>query len=133
MATTDITWFTRNSPEKALGSNDIKAGGWPSIPTAQAGERIYVAEYADTTIHINGSFSGSATAAMRGSCKDLPDPDTAGDWFTLHAAHDGSELSGLDANTGAVLLENPLWLSPLVTGGDGSTALNFDITLKKGT
>ena len=101
------------------------------MPQGQAGERVLASEFADKTVHMSGSFSGSASGAMRGSCKENPNAETAGDWFNLGLKY-GVELSGTEA-FGAVILENPLWLSPLVTGGDGSTAINFDITLKKGT
>jgi hypothetical protein len=129
--TISITWFGRLASDAI--ANDIKTGGWQAMTSGTAGDRLKAAEYSDRTVQTYGTYSGGATISMRGSCMANPNPDTATDWFVLHAAHDGSALSGLAATAGAVLLENPLWLSPLVTGGDGSTSINYDITLKKGT
>lgn len=131
MAVKEITWFSRGNIKPV--NNDIKAGGWQDLASGQAGSRIPVAEYADRTVQTHGDYSGSATIQMRGSCMADPDPETPAHWFAVHAAHDGAEILGLSATSGAVILENPLWLSPLVTGGNGSTAINYDITLYKGT
>lgn len=131
MTVLSITWFAQLSDDEII--NDTKAGGWKELALNQAGDRIKSAEYSDRTIHIHGNFSGSATLTMRGSAMNEPNPEITSHWFTLSSGKDGCDITAIDAIFGAVLLENPLWLSPLVVGGDGSTAINVDITMKKGT
>lgn len=67
----------------------------------------------DKTVQVSGTFD-SGTVVIQGS----NDPSAAV-WSTMHAP-DGAELSFTAAGIEAIL-ENPLWIRPVVTG-EGATA-----------
>lgn len=129
MAVISFTWYRANQGGIV---NDVKSGLW-LLGQDDVGQRVKTAEYSDRTIQHIGGYSGGASLVWRGSNLLDPDESTPADWFTLHAAHDGLELTALTANGGGVLLDNPLWISPLVSGGDVSTEVKALISLKKGT
>lgn len=75
--------------------------------------------YPDKTVQVTGTF-GSVT--LRGSNKANPNDATAADWFTLSDPQ-GNDLT-FTAAGGAIIAENPLWISPITTGGSG-----YEITI----
>ena len=70
--------------------------------------------YSDKTVQVTGTF-GSVT--IRGSNKANPNDATSGDWFTLSDPQ-GNDLT-FTAAGGSLIAENPLWISPITTGGSG--------------
>ena len=82
---------------------------------------------ADRTVHIFGTFSGGPTITLQGS----NDPTlAAGSWATLHDLA-GAEIVATGI-TIAMLAENPEFIRPILSGGDGSTAVNINILSKTG-
>jgi hypothetical protein len=74
--------------------------------------------HADRCVQISGTLGG-ATVSIQGS------NDGAG-WFTLHDPFAQSlSFTSLGAGgcVGAAVAENPRYVRPLVTGGDGTTAV----------
>ena len=101
--------FTRSV--SGVGDSDMVA--W-SLGAGDTGKPYMMANYADRTVHITGTF-GSVT--LRGSNKANPDDATAGDWFDLTDPQ-GNAIT-LSAAGGELIAENPLWISPITTGGSG--------------
>jgi len=95
--------------------DSVKSVTW-SLGAGDTGKPVLFAQYPDRTVHITGTF-GSAT--LRGSNKPQPDDATAGDWFNLTDPQ-GNAIT-LTAAGGEVVAENPMWISPITTGGSAYT------------
>jgi hypothetical protein len=76
-------------------------------------ENIEIPDYADKTIHVYGSF-GNSTVTVTGL------NDTAASAQALHRVHDSSlTFSALAAETLALLLENPRYITASCAAGTG--------------
>jgi hypothetical protein len=103
-----VTW-------EALAKNDtgspVNAGSWRGIKTVQ----IVVTAAGEQNVTIQGSMS------------------SAGPWFTLHAIElDTGEYFSLTAITTsmmAAIIEDPLFVRPLISNETGATAVDVDVTL----
>lgn len=108
--------------------NNTLLAMWELLLNTNVGSRVKTVDYKDKTFQVYGTFGG-ATLTMRGSNKESPDETVAGDWFTLT---DGLQASiAKAAAAGDVILENPMWLSPIVASGDGTTSLNVAVSAVK--
>lgn len=99
-------------PSMNIGSS--MAVNWVITTGGDTGAKspLGFANYPDKTVHVTGTF-GSVT--LRGSNKPLPSDATSGDWFDLTDAQ-GNVLT-FTAADGAVIAQNPRWISPITTGG----------------
>ena len=104
MASVTSTSFNTNLAEVVSVSWSLAAG--------DTGKPVNLANFADKTVQVTATF-GSAT--LRGSNKAAPDDATAGDWFDLTDPQ-GNALT-FTAAGGDVIAQNPLWISPITTGG----------------
>lgn len=91
----------------------VKSVSW-SLGAGDTGKPVLFAQFPDRTVQITGTF-GSVT--LRGSNKASPSDATAGDWFNLTDPQ-GNAIT-LTAAGGELIAENPLWISPITTGGSG--------------
>lgn len=101
--------------EDASDDSSIKVITWPGIGNGDDGRPVKIAKWADKTIHFTGTFGSGGTVKLQGSNDgtnwlDLTDPQGAG-------------ISKSGAAIEAVT-ENPLYIRPAVTAGDGTTAIN---------
>lgn len=80
--------------------------------------------YADKTVHVYGTFGAAGSLTIQGSNKPTEDGTTMA---TLHK----TDLSALTFTSAGIfiILENPLWLRALVTGGDVTTALIMSLVM----
>ena len=101
-----------------------------TLAAGDVGAPVKMGAFSDRTVHFAGTFSG-ASIELRGSNYTNPDPENASDWFALTDPKMTTPLSGITSNSGFVLYENPLFVSPKITGGDGSTSLNISILGRK--
>ncbi len=85
-----------------------------ALGAGDTGAPLNISKYPDKTVQITGTF-GSVT--LRGSNKENPNDATAGDWFNLTDPQ-GNAIT-LSAAGGELIAENPLWISPITTGGSG--------------
>ena len=85
-----------------------------SLGAGDTGKPVLFAQYPDRTVTVTATF-GSAT--LRGSNKAAPDDTVATDWFNLTDPQ-GNALT-FTAAGGELIAENPLWISPITTGGSG--------------
>jgi len=93
--------------------DNVVSFSW-SLGAGDTGKPERLANYPDKTVQITATF-GSAT--LRGSNKAAPDDAVAGDWFNLTDPQ-GNAIT-LTAAGGALIAQNPLWISPITTGGSG--------------
>lgn len=103
---------------------------YTGLDTADDGTPFRAPEYADKTVHVTGTQGGSAGYAIEGS--NLPAPSADADFFVCDDTA-GAALSSLTANGGYTIAQNPLWVRPHVTGGDGTTDLTFTFTCRRPT
>lgn len=103
---------------------------WFNMPNDSVGDYLEFSNHSDKTIQYWGTFAG-ASAYMKGSNDPtVPnDPDAAA-WFDLTDLQ-GNALTKTSA-AGEMIIENPRYIRPVVTGGDGTTAINVSITAKRG-
>lgn len=91
----------------------VKSVSW-ALAAGDTGKPVLFAQYPDRTVQMTGTF-GSAT--LRGSNLAAPDDATAAHWFNLTDPQ-GNAIT-LTAAGGELIAENPMWLSPITTGGSG--------------
>jgi len=125
--------------EKAVRFGNKNVGGivnrmlypiWEAIPNGDYGERIKLGEYRDATVQITGTFGTGGSISLRGSNLEDPDAGTAAHWFIITDPQ-GNAITKTAA-AGEVNLEAPLWISPIVTAGDGTTAINVFLKATRG-
>lgn len=109
--------------------NDAVLPVW-ALGAGDVGAPVKLGAYPDRTVYFFGTFNGGSLA-LRGSNMEEPDPENDAHWFTLTDPKLSTPLEGVVTNSGFVLYENPLFISPKVTGGDGLTALNVAILGRK--
>lgn len=99
-------------PSMNVGSSMVV--NWSIATGGDTGVRspVEFANYPDKTVHVTGTF-GSVT--LRGSNLANPSDATSSDWFDLTDPQ-GNVLT-FTAADGAVISENPRWISPITTGG----------------
>jgi hypothetical protein len=95
------------------GDSSLLSFTW-SLGAGDTGKPVNLSAFPDKTYQVTATF-GSIT--IRGSNKAAPDDAVAADWFTLHDPQ-GNDLT-LTAAGGKLIAENPLWISPITTGGSG--------------
>jgi hypothetical protein len=78
---------------------------------------------ADKTVQVTGTFGGSASIAIQGSNDSTDGSD--GTWFSLEGP--GDSVLAFTAAGGDVIKENPIWMRPLLSSGNGSTDLDVFI------
>lgn len=101
------------STQLSSSDSERRSYSW-SLGAGDTGKPAPMSEYPDKTYQVTGTF-GSLT--LRGSNIEAADDTNAAHWFTLHDPQ-GNDLT-LTANGGALIAENPLWISPITTGGSG--------------
>lgn len=85
--------------------------------------------FSDKTVHFFGVFGADVGLQGSNDPRVKTDPDNAS-WFNLIDPH--SNVITTNAVKGEVILENPRFIRPIVTGGDGNTLINIILCAKKG-
>lgn len=80
----------------------------------------------DVTAYLFGNASGTPSMALHGSPERGTDPPTL---FAPLSSGDAA-LALTAANTCGLINETSAWYKPVLTGGDGSTALTFWLVIK---
>lgn len=99
------------STATVTGLQNVRRVSW-ALAGGDTGKRVSLAGFPDRTVQVTATF-GSAT--LRGSNLADPSDATAGDWFNLTDPQ-GNALT-FTAAGGELIAENPLWISPITTGG----------------
>ncbi len=87
---------------------------WETLTTTnRPGNGIESAKFPDKTVQVIGTFGASASIAVEGS------NDDGTTWFACHDITNA--VIALTAAGGALIVENPKLLRPVLSNGDGST------------
>lgn len=103
-----------------MTNSGITVVTWTALGVGATGATAETGMISDRTVSISGTFGGG-TVAIQGS-------NDGTTWFTLNDFL-GVDLTGLAANTMALVAENPRYMRPIVTGGAG-TALTVILSGK---
>jgi hypothetical protein len=88
---------------------------WTGLLSGDDGSWELLGHYNDKCLHVYGTFGG-AIVTVEGSNEDVP-TNTAGLTDPTQTA------ISVSANSIKQVLENPLYIRPKITGGDGTTSL----------
>jgi hypothetical protein len=97
---------------------------WTGLLNGDTGERYEGIDFADRTLQVTGTFGAGGSVSLEGS-----NTGAVGTWITL-TDFAGDPITCTDACL-KVVLENPRYLRPSVTAGDGSTSLTVTILGKR--
>ena len=101
---------------------------WTDLTSGDDGAPLQFAGHADKTLQVLGVFSGG-TLVFEGSNDTRVETDSGNAvWFTLNDMQT-LPLSKTSAG-GDLIVENPRYMRPKVTGGDGSTAITVILACK---
>ena len=115
MATVAATYPETNEDQVGIIS-------WtPLTSTNTDGSPLSRVKWADKTVTITGTF-GTGTVVIQGS-------NDGTNWFTLKDPANAA-LSTTSTMLRAIL-ENPLYIRPLVTGGDGTTSITVRLVARR--
>lgn len=97
---------------------------WSGLLNGDTGKGVLASSLSDKMIQFRGTFGVGGTIVFEGS-NDSTD-GTNGNWVGL-VDPQGNAISKTAAMVEEVL-ENPLWVRPRVTAGDGTTSLIAELT-----
>lgn len=87
---------------------------WAALDLDDSGIPIECVDYSDRTVAITGTFGAAGSITMQGSNDNTT-------WFALTDPQGNAVTKTAAAME--LLMEAPLYIRPLVTGGDGTTSL----------
>ena len=103
---------------------------WSAIANGQSGAYLESAEFSDKTMQIFGTFGAAGSVTLEGSNDPRVITDSGNAvWFALIDPQ-GSTITKTSA-AGEAILENPRFIRPRCTAGDGTTNLTVIICAKK--
>lgn len=104
---------------------------WSGILNGDDGSPMAVASYSDKTMQIFGTFGSGGSVTLQGSNDPRVETDPSNAvWFSL-VDPQGNAITKTAAS-GEAILENPFWIRPVCTAGDGTTNLTIIICAKEG-
>ena len=93
---------------------------WETLTTTnRPGQGVQLARAPDKTVQALGTFGASASIAIEGS------NDEGTTWFSCHDIT--NTVITLSAAGGALIIENPKMIRPVLSNGDGSTDVDVYI------
>jgi hypothetical protein len=111
------------------GVNKTRYFSWVGLGQGDSGQPAECPSYMDKTLQVFGTFGATLTIQGSNDPRVASDPNNAV-WFTLVDPHE-RDVTATSAKA-EVLLENPRFIRPLVTGGDGSTDITAIMCARKG-
>lgn len=88
---------------------------WTDLANGQTGDSSSLSGFADKTVQVSGTFGVGGSVTIQGS-------NDGANWNTLTDPL-GNDLIFTAAEI-AVIAQNPLHVRPIVTAGDGTTAID---------
>ena len=94
---------------------------WANMQNGDDGQPIELANFADRSVQVFGTFGAGGNVRIEGSIDG-----------TNYAPLTDPQGNNLDINTAKIeaVIELVRWIRPVVTAGDGSTALTVTMLLK---
>ncbi len=102
---------------------------WSNLANGDTGEPLSFAGHADKTMQVFGTFGTGGELTFEGSNdpRVLSDPNNAV-WFTMN---DPQTLPLTKTGAGGdLIIENPRFMRPRVTAGDGTTSITVILCCK---
>lgn len=111
---------------------DLNVYQWLNLTTTNLdGQPLTYHGTGDRTVQVDGTFGAAATLTLQGS----NDPIGGGvptNWFTLSFPSAVAAQFTTAGGAGIKLItECPAWIRPLLAGGDGTTALNVRLAIRR--
>lgn len=97
------------------------------LANGDTGDPVILPHASDKCFHASGTFGVGGSVSLRGSNKAAPVVTTDP---ILTAGEGGANPVTKTAEGMEQVQENPLWIWPHVTAGDGSTSINCDLVVK---
>jgi hypothetical protein len=111
---------------------------WQTMTAADIGAPVRLPYFSDKSVQlgaIGGNVHGGATVVFQGSNDVAADPSNANYassvWFTLTDPQ-GNAISRTTTAKIEQVEENPLWVRPVSSGGDGTTDIDVILVCKGG-
>lgn len=108
-----------NYEEADIGIGGIKLFKWPLLANGDTGTPLRIPNYADVTVHVEGTFSVGGNCIIEGTLMNEASPTFA----TLNDVH-GTALATITAEIIHSIAENVWEIRPRISAGDGSTAID---------
>lgn len=133
-----MTEVVRAATWRRTGITNVKQVIWTGLDADDSGADALLAKFADKTVQVKGTFGGATVTIYGSEDKTEVEADlAAGTLFgsktaTYAILTDTTETNlAVTAATKAAILQNPLYIRPVVTGGDGTTSITVTITAKR--
>jgi Flp pilus assembly protein TadG len=114
-----VNSVTTQTPQ---GQPDTILYTWTPLLNGDTGQGVPSATYADRTMSVTGTFGTGGSVQMEGS--------NDGATWSLVTDLSGATIVKVAAGV-SVIAENPLFMRPHVTAGDGSTSLTVTMVGKR--
>jgi len=114
--------------ERASTRTDLQTGvpacviGWSGLLNGDTGAAVELVDYADKTCTVTGTFGSGGSITLEGS-------NNGTNWFALTDAQT-SAVTKTSAGM-ELIVENPRYIRPSVTAGDGTTNLAVQICCRR--
>lgn len=102
----------------SIGNDKYWRHQWLSLANGDTGKPVAMSHMADKTVSIDGTFGASGQCDIQGSMDETT-------WFSLTDPQ-GTAIEFTGAGT-KLISENPKFIRPNVSSGDGTTDLNVRI------
>lgn len=103
---------------KPNGDDTSKLVLWSGLSVGDVGDPVQLNMFRDRYVQVTGVFGLAGGVDIEGSLDGV-------NWFVLN--RDQSAALSFTSSGLAHMLENPIFIRPEVTGGDGTTALDVRI------
>lgn len=113
---------------RAAAREDLKTGvpacliTWTLLDSDDSGAPVELVDYPDKTATITGTFGAAGSITLQGS-------NDGTNWFALTDGQ-GNNITKTAAGM-ELIIENPRYIRPLVTAGDGTTSLTVKILCRR--
>lgn len=100
----------------------VKKAEWDAVPNGGNGDSVSMVDYPDVCVVIDGAFGVGGSCTLKGSMDGTnfyPLTNPQGNVITMTSA-------GI-----ATVIETPEYIAPFVTAGDGTTAINVSMMLRR--
>lgn len=96
--------------------------GWSGLLNGDTGAAVELVDYADKTFTVTGTFGSGGSITLQGS-------NNNSDWFAMTDA----QVTAVTKTAAGMelIVENPRYIRPIVTAGDGTTNLVVQICCRR--